>query len=285
MSTELETVSGTDVEGQSFTIEWVDVSKISVDTQVQRWALNEAKVRRILRNFNEDALGMITLSNRGLGEIIALDGQHRTEAVRRRTENKGRMHSKVFIGLTRAQEAKIFLDLNAGNQPSLFDKFRVGVVGEDEEFNEVNRIAHSLGFTIGPDHANGTINAVAGLLRVHRLRYGWETDDERADHSILALALGVINDAWGNQEVGLKATSIEAMGKLIQRYDNMELPRLVETLEATPGGPAGLLGRAKGYAATRGIRQWQAMGQIVVDEYNKYLPAHSPRRLSVFAPR
>jgi hypothetical protein len=268
----------------TYTKETVKVSSLTVDKAVQRSHFSVSKVNKILRDYNPDAVGEITVSDRGHGERIILDGMHRVE-VNRRLEIP-EIDAKVFHSLTRAQEAQIFLDLNYGNQPSLYDQYRVGVTGENPEYTEVDRIVHAAGFTMGPETGNGTINAVASALRVHRLKYGWETEDERADHSILQIALAAIGEAWGNDQEGLKATQIEALGKLIQRYErNLEMDRLVETMAKTPGGAAGLLGRARGYAGTRGIRQWQALGQILVDEYNKNLPTRSSRRLGVFAPR
>jgi hypothetical protein len=273
-------------ETGNYTTEELQVGLLVIDPQVQRTAVNTGKVNRIVREFNADAVGQITVSRRPGSHHVILDGAHRVEALRRLTDNMGTVNAKVFHGLTLAEEARLFLDLNYGNQPSLFDKYRVGVVGEEPEYAAIDKIVHAAGFTVGPLGGNGTINAIAVLVRIFRLKYAWETPENPADHTILQLALAVIGDAWGNQEDGLKASSVEAIAKLIESYDpQLELDRLTSVLRSTEGGPGGLLGRAKGYASTRGIRVWQAFGQIVVDEYNKNLSKKSPRTLPPFASR
>jgi uncharacterized ParB-like nuclease family protein len=271
-------------EDPTYTKDTIKLESLTVDKTVQRTFMNIGKINQIIREYNEDAVGEITVSDRGHGERIVLDGMHRVEALRRMGIET--VDAKVFYNLPKATEAQIFLDLNFSNQPSLFDKYRVGVTGENEEFVEVDRIVHAAGFTMGPEGTEGTINAVASVLRVHRLKYGWETEDEPADHSILQVTLACIADAWGMSESGLKASNLEAVGRLIQRFSpTLELDRLTETMAKTEGGAAGLLGRGRGYASMRTIRQWQAVGQILVDEYNKNLPTRSSRRLSTFAPR
>jgi len=262
----------------------VPVSQITVDPRVQRSALNIAKVNKIIREFSENALGVITLSDRGLSEKIALDGQHRTEAVRRLTDNTGLIDANLFKGLTLAQEARMFLDLNYANQPTLFDKYRVGVTGGDIEFSAIDSIVHRAGFTVGSDGANGTIAAIAALRRVYALDYPTIPDDEQDQYpNILGLALTLIFDAWGLDEDALKGAPIEAIGRMIRNYSNLDLDRLLDSMRRFT--PTSLLAQAKGYSTQRGIRQWQAYGQLLVDAYNKNLGANSRVKLTNFANR
>jgi len=262
----------------------VPVSKITVDPRVQRSTLNVGKVNKILREFSESALGVVTLSDRGLDELVALDGQHRCEVVRRLTDNTGLIDANVFKGLTLAQEARMFLDLNYANQPTLFDKYRVGVTGGDIEFSDIDNIVHRAGFTVGSDGANGTIAAIAALRRVYALDYPTIPDDEQDQYpNILGLALTLIFDAWGLDEDALKGAPIEAIGRMIRNYSNLDLDRLLDAMRRFT--PTSLLAQAKGYATQRGIRQWQAYGQLLVDAYNKNLGVNSRIKLTNFANR
>ena len=88
------------------------VGELTVDPVVQRTRLSEPKVRKIFANFNPDALGVITVSLRKDLTYVVLDGMHRVEAVRRLTDNTGTMAAHVLEGLSLAEEAEIFLDLN-----------------------------------------------------------------------------------------------------------------------------------------------------------------------------
>lgn len=99
-------------EWDNFSIEWVNIAAIIVDTRYQR-ALQAYKVRRIAGNFDAEAVGVLLVSKREGGEYVILDGQHRLAALRM----VDRTHAlcQVFSGLTLAREAQIYVQCNHGH--------------------------------------------------------------------------------------------------------------------------------------------------------------------------
>lgn len=265
----------------------VPVSELTIDEDVQREALNEHRVRKMVKEFDPNALGIITVSDRGHGEKIIIDGMHRSETVRRVSSGAGLIKARVFVGLTRQEEARLFLALNNGVQPNLYDKYRVGVTGGVDEYSEIDAIVRSMGFSVGAGRTQGNINAIAALTRIYRMKYRWggEENDPYAGATILMMALKVIKQAWGNEEYALKATALEAVAKVIREYSQLDVERLVSSMRSTKGGPANLTSRALGYASSRSIRNWQAFGQILVDEYNATMGSRNANKLGPFAPR
>lgn len=273
-------------EAREYTIEEIAAHELTIDLSVQRSTLNMNKVRRFKKNFNPNALGVITVSDRGHGEKIVLDGQHRVELIRQLTDGNGQLKSKVFRGLSKIEEGDIFLQLNAGDKPSQFDRYRVGSAGSDEVFTQIDKIVHRHGFKVGNNNEDGSVNAIAVLARIYNLTYRWETEEEPADHNILDLVLGVIEDAWGNQSAGLQGAPIEAVGKMIQFYDDqLEHDRLVSVMRDYKGGPGNLVNTARAYANLKNKRIWQALVEILVEAYNKNFQSTSSRRLVSFTGR
>jgi uncharacterized protein DUF6551 len=277
MSTKLTIADGADLEiGE---IMMVKVADIEVDHQVQRTRLQPRKVEKMKREFNSKALGTITLSDRGHGYYIALDGMHRTQVVRELTDGLGEIRARVLTGLTREEEAEIFLLLNDGSQPDKFEKYRVAVVAKHPEVSAIDALVHSFGYTIGNTSAQGTINAIGAVQRLYRL------GDQRFDGpgEILKQTLMTIQAAWGDNATGLSAVSLEGVARVIDRFKDIDLGRLADAMKTAVGGPEAVIGAGKQLANIRGLRGWQGVGQKLVDLYNKNLSINSPKHLGAFA--
>lgn len=267
----------------------VPVGQLTIDDRVQRANFSNARVIKIVRDFNPDALGRATVSDRGHGELIVLDGQHRIEAIRRRTDGLGSMPCKVYSGLSLQEEAKLFLDLNDGKMPTLFDRYRVSVTGDDETTVAIDRIVHSHGLTVSQGHASyakrGTINAILALRKVYSLQVFPEGEEDETV-SVLDWTLRTITGAWGNEAAGLVTAVLEGTGRLIYRYwATIELDRLEKAMQTFPGGPVALLAQARQMSSLNRLKVWQNVGQLLVNSYNKGLHEGSTRALSNFTNR
>src|SRR6188474_1918763 len=129
----------------NFVEEWISVGDLEVDPGIQRAHLDLRKIERMVANFNPAALGVITVSQRNRLTKIVLDGMHRRQTVSLVTDNTGKLLCHVFKGLTRAEEAQMFLDLNNGNPVSLLDKFAVRLVAEDPVALEIDKMTKAYG--------------------------------------------------------------------------------------------------------------------------------------------
>lgn len=271
-----------------YRIEEIPVNKLDIDPRVQRGGMRESTIRTIVRNFNINALGLATVSDRGHGFLVILDGAHRWEAIRRLTDNAGNLPCRVLTGLTLEQEAEIFLQLNAGFQPTMYEKFRVGVVGNEEVVSEIDKIVHSYGLKVDKNAAMGTINAIAALKRIYGMRV-FTLDEDGGDMSqdtILSLTLKTIVAAWGMEASGLQAASLEGVARLLQRHFNtIDWNRLVSTMAGMTGGAGGMVIRARELARLRRVRASFAVAQMLIDAYNHGLKSGSSKLLPPFSSR
>ena len=249
----------------NFTEEWIPVSELSIDRAVQRSTFDRRKVERFKRHFNPAALGVITVSRRNAATIVIIDGMHRTETVKELTTNEGKVLSHVFTGLTRAEEAQMFLDLNAGTQPSVLDKFRVRLTAEDPVAIDIDKMCKAYGWTVSSNQGNGTIQCVKTLERIYTLSQKLE-----AEPGLVQVVLMSITHAWGKDKNGVQAVILEGIAALVGEHgSNVDLDILQKKLEAYPGGPMGLHTDAVTLASMRRGKVSMAVAERLTDEYNK----------------
>ena len=251
-----------------FKEELIQVSDLETDPRVQR-PLDLNKVERIIKHFNVDALGTLTISRRVVGGHvpmnIIIDGQHRWMAVRQVTDNTGLVSCHVFEGLTVPQEAEMFLDLNNTTKPSVMSKFFVRGTAEDPAAVNISAMLHSYGWTVSPQSANGNINAIAAVERLYHL-----SERDNVEPNLVQATIMVITKAWGNDRFGVQGALFEGIGRLILEHGSLiDLINLSEKLSGYPGGPYALHTNAQQIAKMRRMRVAMAVAELVTEEYNK----------------
>lgn len=258
--------TSTATQEPAFTEEWLPVGGLEVDPGIQRDHLDVRKVERIYRLFNPGALGVITVSRRNSVTDIILDGWHRVEVVRRITDGAGKILAHVFKDLTPEQEAQMFLDLNAGTQPQLLDKFKVRLRAGDKVALEIDALAKAYGWTIRAGGGPGYLQAVGAVEAI------WQRSVAReAEPNLLQVALLCVTRAWNNQDpAAVSAGLLTAVAALADEYgDQLKVDVLIKKMANYPGGPSGLQSdgaqRAK---INRGALSMGIAEQLVV-EYNK----------------
>ena len=244
---------------------WLDIRDLTVDRNVQRAVRNEGKVEQFERDWNDNLAGVVTVSHRKDLSYVIVDGDHRNEAKKRRTDGNGQIFCRVFEGLTIAEEGVLFLALNPGNQPHLIDKYRVEVFTGMPQAVRIDKIVHARGFVVDNQGGNGHINTVRALRELDNLSLKLE-----AEPHILDVTLLVISRAWGMDRFGLQNANIQGLGRLLAEYgDRIDLDILIDILRHTEGSARGLLIKAKQMASIKGFKQSMAVADIVVDDYNK----------------
>jgi hypothetical protein len=255
------------VSNTDFTVVRMKVSELEVDPRIQREQMKMAKVNKIVKEYNPDAVGLITVSLRKDRGHYIIDGWHRVEAVRRVTDNMGEVTCRVFTGLSLPEEAQMFLDLNYANQPSLLDKFRVSLAAENPRSKYLEEITRAHGWKITVVPSNANINAVGRLENLYEYSQRIE-----AEPNLVELALKVITHAWGHDRHGAQAVILEGLGRLLGEHRGLiNLDRLVGQLKQFKGGPEALHRKAREYASLRGLRVAMAVADIITEEYNKGL--------------
>ena len=250
---------------QNYTTEWLPAGSIEIDHSVQRTALDQNKIERFKKKFNPAALGIITVSRRNAVTNVAVDGMHRTRVVVELFGPDEKILCHVFHGLTRAEEAQMFLDLNAGTQPSLLDKFKVRLTAEDPIAVEIDKLTKAYGWTIQGGVAKGVIQAVGALERIYRKSLKID-----AEPNLLLVSVMCATHAWGNDPLGVQATILEGIAAVAEEYGSvMDLEILQRKLRNYAGGPAGLHTDAVQMASIRKGRVTMGVAERLVDEYNK----------------
>jgi hypothetical protein len=243
------------------------VNELEIDRRVQRTGINLAKVARMVKNYNPAAVGTITVSVRKDRSKIIIDGQHRWEATRRVTDNAGTINAHVFHGLTLAEEAQMFLDLNDTTQPPVIDKFKVSLNTdgpEGDNARDIQEILGNYGWTISNIPANGNVNCVKVVERVYALSQKIE-----ADPSLIQVTILVVTRAWGNDRFGAQGPVFEGIARMFAEYGSrLDLDRLIDVMKSF-AGPRALIAEATGLAAIRKGKVSMGVAEMLVEAYNK----------------
>jgi len=249
----------------NFVEEWISVGDLEVDPGIQRAHLDLRKIERMVANFNPAALGVITVSQRNRVTKIVLDGMHRRQTVSLVTDNTGKLLCHVFKGLTRAEEAQMFLDLNNGNPVSLLDKFAVRLVAEDPVALEIDKMTKAYGWTIGNSNKQGCIQCVGTVEKIYRTSV-----KEEAEPNWLQMALMLATHAWGNDKDGVQAAILDGLASVVAVYgSDLDVQVLERRLKVYQGGPLGLLTDGQQLAALKKGRNAMGVAEQIVDWYNK----------------
>lgn len=249
---------------QEFTEEWIPVSELEVDPEVQRHHLDYKKVERIKKYFNPGAVGLLTVSRRNRVTTVVLDGMHRKTAVAELTDGTGKMLCRVFTGLTKAEEAQMFLDLNYGNQPSVLDKFRMRIIAEDQVAIQIADLVRAYGWTIAYANTNGHLQAVKSLERIYTTSVRQEKDP-----NILQLTIMVVTRAWGLERQGAQAVILDGLAAFLSEHtSNIDLDSLVKRMKNYKGGPHAFHVNAQALSNLKTIRVSMAVADLLTDLYN-----------------
>jgi hypothetical protein len=252
---------------QKYTERRLDVGELTIDRRVQRQGLNTAKVEHIYTNYNPASLGIITVSLRKDRSYVVVDGQHRVEATRRITDNQGDVPCRVFEGLTLAEEAQMFLDLNTTTVPTMVDKFKVSLNADSpagDAARSISELVGAYGFTVSRIAADGHINAVSVLQRLYAL-----SQKIGADPNLIQVTIMVISRAWGNNRYGVQAPIFEGIARIFAEYGSLvDVDRLINVLKEYQGGPQTLASDGAQLAAIKRAKKSMGVAETLVGVYN-----------------
>lgn len=209
----------TDIIAQAITkkdpiLEWLIVDQLQNDTAYQR-PRKEQIIRKIKEGFDSDLLGVVFVSRRANGVLMAIDGQQRTTALKEMGWGDQLVPCLVYDGLSREDAARIFTEITR-NRASMLPQelFRSDLFRGEANAVTINEIVKSEGFHItlqGGHTLHGGIPGVGTLLRIYRTTDG---------PVLLKAALAIIADAWGT-ETGPMAEMIEAVVDFEHRYQGL----------------------------------------------------------------
>jgi hypothetical protein len=212
-------------------LRWIPLSRVVVSDIAQR-EIKQSRVDYLVAHFDHEQIGTPVVNERG-GRFFVIDGQHRMAAAREVFGDAHQVQCWTYAGLTEAEEAEKFLQINDVLAVSAMDKYEIGVEAGREIETDIDRIVRACGLIVSKAQVEGGIGAVGTLRRVY-MRGGPRT---------LARTLRMIDSAYGT--AGLDAAVIDGIGYLCGRYNGeLQDEHAVVKLKNVRGGVNGLLGKA-----------------------------------------
>lgn len=234
----------------------VAVALIKIDPRLQR-PLDETRVGKMSREYSPAALGTLTLSQRGNGDLVCLDGQHRRALVIYVGDTTRKVDAKVYTKLTIQQEALLFKLLNNTKQLSQLVKFRIAVIEGDEVAVACNRILAVNELVAEAGHPN-SFQAVVALRKLY------EQDTVAA-----GVTVQFLSTAWGKiNKDALDGRIVAGVGAVFAKHGEMINTGNLATRLRKKGTPGALLGEARVLASMRRLQVSEAVADIVVGTYN-----------------
>jgi hypothetical protein len=273
-------------------IMWLRASTIGQDLRVNTRTIDAGWVSAKSNPdvFDWDFLGTVAVSMRGDGTRIAVDGQHRLALLDAIGVPDAEVKCEVFKDLTLAQEAALFIGLNASRTVRPVSLFLAKVTMGDQLSTDILRIVEDCSWTITPNPGRGVLNCVKALIRLHSTditRNGMGGFEPRA----LRDTLTVLTNAWGQQDGVGNESLITGIGKIMVRDGDVVrddvtsgvsgMDRLIGVLEQSGPDPSGLLVKARAFQGTRvpPVALPTAVAQVISASWNH---GKQSRRLSPF---
>lgn len=256
-----------------FGIEWLNTEDLIVDEKYQR-PPQHSLIKSITENWDWRAVRTLAVSLRPNGErniYAVIDGQQRLTAARE--SNIEKLPCQVYIDLTEAQEAELFLKLNNSKKPSANDMFRAKLVEGDQEAKLIRMACLNTGWEIdllkemrhGNEFATTTINSATILTTIYR------TGGILHLQKVLNLAAG-----WKGQHLAGSAAILNGFSQFLLKHREVDMARFTEKLSQET--PSSVLGKANQIiAAERSlgssikISTAKSLIKVFVSIYNKGL--------------
>lgn len=212
-------------------LRWIPLGRVTVSDTAQR-DLKPARVDYLVAHFDVEQIGNPIVNERH-GRFFVIDGQHRIAALREVFGDDHQVQCWTYAGLSEAEEAEKFLQVNDVLTVNAFDKYGIGVEAGREIECDIDRIVRASGMVVSRQNVDGGIGAVGTLRRVYT----------RGGPKVLGRTLRIIDSAYGG--AGLEASVIDGIGLLCGRYNgDLQDELAVVKLRNMRGGVKGLLGKA-----------------------------------------
>lgn len=235
------------------------ISKMIIDSRLQR-GLDWRRVNKMAVEFDRDAVGTITVSERPNGVYHIIDGQHRVEALRIAEGEDAKVDCRVFHGLNKEDEARLFRLYNNTAKLLALTKFLVRIEENEPVAITINKILEDHGWRVKAGTGEGCFAAVSAIEKI------WNRDAEAVDRTIAA-----VTRAWGHNSSAVQGSIVEGIGMVFARYlDEIDDKTLVERLSQFEGGPETFLGKARGVHGAYNASVPSAVADLTVEIYNRY---------------
>lgn len=236
----------------------VKPNDLYLDMAYQR-DINDNKVKLIMKNYNQNAVGVVTLSMRENGDLYIIDGSHRVEALRRMGLGNSDLNAIVFFDLSIQDEAELFVLLNENRtKPKRSDLHKASVSSNVSLAKDIDAVLASLNLHIGNKPGDGTVRAISTVYKV----------SEKIGLDNFKKVMTVLVDANGTHSKFLQSEYITAVAVILAKFKNVDLTRLTVAI-ASIGDPALAIANASVKARNSSpFAKIVSLANIFIDSYN-----------------
>lgn len=222
---------------------------------------------RIAADLDLNKIGYPIINYRD-GVFWVLDGQHRLYALKQfGFSEKDVLDCEVYVDLSDAEMANIFLGRNDTKAIPLYDKFHVACTAGRRRERDIQRTVEANGQTISRNKGDG-ISAVGALAKVY----------DRCGDIVLGQVVRTLTLGFNGDPMSFDRSIIEGLGFVYNRYE-LDEKQLGMKLGELRQGARELLRKAEAINLRTGNQKKQCVAAAVVDIYNKGLGPTSKQRL------
>lgn len=254
----------------------VELERLQTDSSYQREV--KAKHKKIVSEFNEDALGIPLVGEREDGSLWIVDGLQRKTALVKM--GRKTVRAEVFASRGPEHEAEVFKLVNL-NRTKLNqgEQFKALLAAHDPTAWEIKKVVEECGYTL-------TLSATG---MTGKRRAGGMTNDDKASKQVscfntlrwayqycgiesIRFALTVVDKAWPGDRLNTYQIMFGGLCVFYQRRDGVvDLDRLIPRMQSVTA-------QKVLYAASQnqiGNSKQQAVADVMEKVYNKRLPRNA----------
>lgn len=240
----------------------IPVRALFADVTYQR-EQNRARVDEMAAQFDPTLLGVVEVSLRTgaeLGQYAVLDGQHRVAAARRAMGPAHPMVCQVHSGLTPADEARVFYEIDRRRRAlSGWDRWKARRGAGDPLVVEIEAIAAQFRLVIDPAPRPGNLAATIALEKVMRL----------GGRPLLTSTLSFLTAAYRTNRAAYDGTVIQGLALVLHHYRvdvEVSPDRLTAALQSI--APKQLKARAAAMREITAGETTKLVGAVIIRAYN-----------------
>lgn len=243
----------------------VALDSITFDLRVQRTeGVDQRRVDKIAANFDPAALGLFILSERKDGTLVGLDGMHRCFGARKAGYTE-LVEARIFVGLSLAEEASLFLMYNDKKDPSAISKYNARVISGDPVFEDIDSILRSHGWEVANRSEPGFISCPLKVEVVYRKGAGSVPPGEHPD--LLDTVLYIITGAWKHDPKSVHQAILGGVGQLVGRFGStIDTRKLITEMASTQ--PETLISKARVLADVQRGTTDSALAKVLTGMHN-----------------
>ena len=237
------------------TVEELALEALSVPPAYQREERPHL-VRKIIREFDPDLLGLLVVVRDGDGKLWILDGQHRWLALVELGYETALCEVLHDVSLKR--QAQIFSGRNSRRiAPHPRDAFRADHVARDPDVVAIVSTLRRHGYRPPFGNQKGSADCFVCVSTLREVQ-GW---------GLLDATVGLIHAAWPHDDLATQAPILAGLAACLRLYSPVSSAELRKRLARHSAGE--VLRRARAaHANSRERRMWMHVARIVVDLYN-----------------